>query len=150
MPVLVPVGRLLFSFIFIYGGFGHFTKAEINYAAGAGVPMAHVAVPLSGAIAILGGLMILLGLYAQFGAALIILFLIPVTFTMHRFWGLSDAQMAQMQQIHFMKNMCMLGGVMLIAYFGAGPFSFDEIRSRKSPSPDIGTSATPSPTPPRS
>ena len=149
MRVLVPVGRFLFAFIFIYGGFGHFRKVEIDYGAAAGVPAAHVLVPLAGVIAIVGGLMILLGLYAQFGAILIILFLIPVTFTMHRFWGLHDAQMAQMQQVNFMKNLSMLGGAFLIAYFGAGPFSFDHLRSPKAHGADTATSATPSSTPPR-
>jgi putative oxidoreductase len=31
----------------------------------------------------------------------------------------------------FMKNVSMLGGALLIAYFGAGPFSFDARRSHE-------------------
>jgi putative oxidoreductase len=47
---------------------------------------------------------------------------------MHRFWGLPDPAMARMQYIQFSKNLSMLGGALLIAYFGAGPFSFDARR----------------------
>jgi putative oxidoreductase len=51
---------------------------------------------------------------------------------MHRFWGLNDPQAATMQQIQFLKNLSMLGGALIIAYVGAGPFSSDHIRSPKS------------------
>jgi putative oxidoreductase len=38
--------------------------------------------------------------------------------------------MAQMQQAFFMKNLAMLGAALLVAYFGAGPFSLDARRER--------------------
>ena len=86
--------------------------------------------PLSGLLASAGGLSILLGYRARLGAALVVLFLVPVTLAMHRFWGVPDPMMAQMQQAMFMKNFAMLGGVLLVSYFGAGPFSFDARRER--------------------
>jgi len=58
-----------------------------------------------------------------------VLFLIPVTFMMHKFWTVSDPMMAQIQMVMFMKNVSMLGGALLISYFGAGPFSLDARRS---------------------
>jgi len=63
------------------------------------------------------------------GALLLVLFLVPVTFTMHNFWAVQDPMMALMQQAMFMKNLSMLGGALLIAYFGSGPASLDR-RSR--------------------
>lgn len=127
---LAPLGRLLLSAIFIISSFGHFKSQTIAFAAQQGVPMASIAVPLSGVMALVGGLCVLLGFQARIGAWLLVLFLIPVTFTMHRFWGLADPAAAQMQQINFMKNMAMLGGVLLVAYFGAGPMSLDSMRRR--------------------
>jgi len=53
-----------------------------------------------------------------------VLFLIPVTLMMHKFWTVTDPMMAQIQMILFMKNVSMLGGALLISQFGAGPFSF--------------------------
>jgi len=125
MRYLVVLGRLLFSIIFIFAGIGHFSASTIGYAASQGVPLAGIAVPLSGVIAILGGLSILLGFRAKWGAWLIVLFLVPVTLSMHAFWKVTDPTMAQMQQIMFMKNVSMLGAALLIAHFGSGPLSLD-------------------------
>src|SRR5579862_3999163 len=110
MRALVPIGRALFASIFIASVFGHFTSAEINAAAAHGVPLATVVVPVSGIIALLGGISVLLGYRARFGALLLVIFLVPVTLVMHKFWGVSDPEVAQMQKIMFMKNMSMLGG----------------------------------------
>jgi putative oxidoreductase len=93
----------------------------IGYAAAQGVPMPSIAVPLSGIIAFVGGLSIALGYKARWGAWLLVLFLVPVTLTMHRFWGLSDPQFALVQQAMFMKNLALLGAALLIAVVGSGP-----------------------------
>ncbi len=50
---------------------------------------------------------------------------------MHRFWAVADPQMAMMQSIMFMKNVSMLGGVLLVMYFGAGPVSVDSQLARR-------------------
>jgi len=125
---LVPVGRALFAAIFIMAGLGHFQPQEIAYAASAGVPLANIAVPVSGVMAIAGGLSILLGYHARIGALLIALFLVPVTFTMHAFWAVSDPMMRQVQQAMFFKNISMLGAALLILHTGAGPVSLDARR----------------------
>lgn len=125
-PYIVLLGRILFSLIFILSSFNHFTQNAMQYAAAQGVPYASILVPISGLMAFLGGMSILLGYKARYGAGLIILFLIPVTIMMHKFWGLSDPSQAMMQQIHFMKNISMLGGALIIAYFGSGPLSVDK------------------------
>ena len=127
---VVLLGRLFFAAIFLMAGPNHFTKQAIGYAASQGVPLASIAVPVSGLLAVIGALSILLGYRAKVGAWLIALFLIPVTLMMHKFWGVSDPMMAQVQMIMFMKNIAMLGGALLIAQFGAGPLSLDARRLR--------------------
>ena len=124
-PSIVPVGRALFAAIFIMSGASHFSPATIGFAASQGVPLAPLLVPLSGFIALLGGLSILLGYHARIGALLLIAFLVPVTLTLHAFWKVADPVMAQVQLAMFLKNVSMLGGALLIAYFGAGPVSLD-------------------------
>ncbi len=126
MKYLVLLGRILYSAIFLMSGPGHFTQKSIGYAAAQGVPLASLAVPFSGALAIIGGLSILLGYKAKYGAWLLVLFLVPVTFMMHRFWGVADPMMAMMQQVNFMKNIAMLGAALLIAHLGTGPLSLDD------------------------
>jgi putative oxidoreductase len=122
------LGRFLFALIFILSGTRHFMSSTIAYAAAQGVPLASIAVPISGLLALLGGLCILLGFRTKIGAWLIVLFLVAVTPMMHRFWGVSDPMMAQMQMINFMKNVSMLGGALIITQFGAGPWSLDSRR----------------------
>jgi putative oxidoreductase len=126
----VVLGRFFFALIFLLAGANHFNKQTIGYAASQGVPLASIAVPLSGAVAIAGGLSILLGYRAKLGAWLIVLFLIPVSLMMHKFWTVTDPMMAQLQMVMFMKNVSMLGGALLVSQFGAGPFSLDARRSR--------------------
>ena len=128
MNALLLIGRACFSAIFLMSGPNHFGADMIGYAASHGVPAAGLLVPLSGVIATAGGLCLLLGWRARFGAWLLILFLLPVTFTMHRYWGLADPAAAMMQQAHFWKNISMLGGAIAFAYFGAGPYSLDSRR----------------------
>lgn len=122
---LVPLGRLLFASIFLMAGPGHFSSQMIDHARQAGVPAADLAVPVAGVLASLGGLSILLGYKARIGAWLLVLFLVPVTLMMHKFWGIPDPMTAMIQRVMFMKNVSMLGGALMLTHFGAGPFSLD-------------------------
>jgi putative oxidoreductase len=127
---VVVLGRFFFALIFLIAAPNHFSRPTIAFAASQGVPWASIAVPLSGVLAIAGGLSILLGYRAKLGAWILVLFLIPVTLMLHKFWSVQDPMMAQMQMILFMKNVAMIGGALLISQLGAGPFSLDARRSR--------------------
>ncbi len=123
---MVPLGRLFFSIIFILASKHHFESGTVGYAASHGVPFAALLVPITGLMILAGGLSILVGFKARFGALLIILFLVPTTLMMHAFWAVADPQAAGVQQIMFLKNLSMLGGALIIFHFGAGPYSMDE------------------------
>jgi putative oxidoreductase len=126
MRYLVLPGRILYALIFLIAAFGHFKAGTIQYAEAAGVPLASLAVPASGVLAFVGGLSILVGYKAKIGAALLVVFLVPVTVMMHAFWAVSDPMMKGMQEAMFLKNVSMLGAALLICYFGAGPYSLDQ------------------------
>jgi putative oxidoreductase len=130
MRFLVPVGRTLFALIFITAAPRHFSHEGIQHAAELGTPFAPLLVPISGLMAILGGLSVALGYRARWGAWLLVAFLLPVTLAMHAFWKLHDPAGIHVQQVMFAKNVSMLGAALLIAYFGAGPISID---SRQDP-----------------
>jgi putative oxidoreductase len=119
------LGRLLFALIFLMAGLNHFASQSIAYAASKGVPMASITVPLSGVIALAGGLSILLGYRAKIGAWLIVLFLACVTPMMHKFWTATDPVIYQIQMAMFMKNLSMMGAALFISQIGAGPWSLD-------------------------
>jgi putative oxidoreductase len=125
---VVLAGRILFAAMFILTAPGHFTARYVAYAAQAGVPAPGLLVPLSGLLSLLGGLSIALGYKAKLGALLLVVFLIPVSVAMHGFWAVTDPMMREMQMGMFLKNMSMLGGALVIAYFGSGPLSLDARR----------------------
>jgi putative oxidoreductase len=132
MNPLAPIGRVLFSLIFVLSVPNLFKAATIAYAASAGVPLANIAVPLAGILALVGGLSIALGFHARVGAIALLVFLVPVTLYMHTFWGLSDPQAVQLQQAHFMKNLALMGGALFFVYAGAGAYSLDA-RAHRTP-----------------
>jgi putative oxidoreductase len=127
----VPIGRVFFALMFILSGFAHFSSGTVQYAASAGVPAPSLLVPFSGIMAIVGGLLVALGLWTRLGALLLVAFLVPVTLMMHAFWSLEDPQMRGMQYLNFMKNLSMLGGALLLLWWGGGPMSVDEGRASR-------------------
>ena len=125
MKLLLLIGRILYSLIFLVTIISHFSANTIGYAQLRGIPAPTVLVPFSGALAFAGAVSIILGYKAKLGAWLIIIFLVPVTLMMHDFWNVSDAMQVQIQMAMFMKNISMLGAALLITYFGSGPLSLD-------------------------
>ena len=118
------IGRILLAFIFILSGYskiGGFQQTA-GYMASKGLPMAQVLLVLTIIIELGGGLMLLLGWRARWAAVAFFLWLIPTTLVFHAFWGI-DAAQAQMQQIQFMKNLAIMGGMMYVMAFGSGPYS---------------------------
>jgi putative oxidoreductase len=125
MKFVVLLGRILFAAIFVMAIPHHLQASTIAYASARGVPMAGILVPLSGLMALTGGLSVILGYKARYGAWLLVLFLISVTFTMHNFWAVADPSAAKFQQVMFIKNISMLGAALMITYLGSGPLSLD-------------------------
>jgi putative oxidoreductase len=125
MRYLVLSGRVLFALIFITAAPRHFSSEGIQHAAQLGVPLAKLLVPISGVLALGGGLSVALGYKARLGAWALVAFLVPVTFMMHGFWRLSDPVLVHTQQALFAKNISMLGAALMVAYFGSGPISID-------------------------
>jgi uncharacterized membrane protein YphA (DoxX/SURF4 family) len=119
MDIVFLVGRILFALIFVASGVtGHLAKARemAQYARSQGAPLPELMVPLSGVVMIVGGLSVALGIYGDVGALLLAAFAFSVAFFMHAFWREHDPQMQQNQMAHFMKNMAMVGGALVLFY----------------------------------
>ena len=115
--ILAWVGRIGFAAFFVKAGVGHFTNAKgiTGYAQSKGVPAAALGVPLSGAMLIAGGLLILFSWHAIVGAALLVLFLVPAAFLIHSYWTESDPMMKANQEAHFWKNITLAAAAVLVA-----------------------------------
>ena len=131
MKTTTLIGRILYSLLFLSAAPGHFSSETIGYAASQGVPLANLAVPASGVLALLGGLSVALGYKTRWGALALIAFLVPVTFMMHNFWAVTDPTMHQLQMVMFMKNLGLIGAALTFAVRGAGAYSLDARQERR-------------------
>jgi uncharacterized membrane protein YphA (DoxX/SURF4 family) len=77
------------------------------------IPYTQVILLVMTAFELLGGLSVLLGVKEKLGATLLILFLIPATIFMHQFWFV-EGSVRELQLAHFLKNLAILGGLILI------------------------------------
>lgn len=123
------LGRAMFSLIFLLSPAKHFSAQTIAYAASQGVPLANLLVPASGIMALLGAISIIIGYKVRIGSILLISFLLPITFTIHNFWAISDPIFSELQSAMFMKNIAMMGAALFIGYTGTGSFSIDRIQN---------------------
>ena len=115
MDIVLIIGRVLFALMLVTGGLNHFTKAEAmaGYAAHKGVPQPKLANLVSGLMLLLGGLSIILGVWADLGALLSAAVLLAMAVMMHDFWK-ADDQAKQMETISFFKNVSMAGGALVM------------------------------------
>ncbi|CAB4759063.1 MAG: DoxX family membrane protein [Actinobacteria bacterium] len=116
MNAVLVIGRILFALIFINSGLSHLTKLEAmtGYAKYKKVPAAKLGVIVSGLMILVGGLYIVFGVYADLGALLIAIFLIPTAFLMHAFWKETDATAKQNETIGFFKDLALAGAALII------------------------------------
>lgn len=128
MKYIQLIGRALFSLIFLMAPAKHFSAQTIAYAASQGVPFASLLVPASGIMALLGAISIIIGYKARIGSILLIAFLLPITFTIHNFWAISDPVFSELQSAMFMKNIAMMGAALFIGYTGTGSLSIENIK----------------------
>lgn len=139
--VTTVAGRVLLTLIFLMSAAGNKIPQFSNVAQmmeGQGVPMPQVM--LVGAIVFLlaGSVSIIVGFKARIGAALLLIFLVLATYYFHDFWTWpedalwvlnmnSDVKMhvQQVEMISFMKNLALMGAMLLIIANGSGPMSLD-------------------------
>ena len=126
---LVIVGRVLLALMLIVAGFGKLTTIEgtAGYIASGGLPMASVLAVIVGLLELLGGLAIAVGFQARWAALALGLFTLAASVLFHKFWAV-PADQAFVQQLMFMKNLSVAGGLFIVAALGAGPVSVDARR----------------------
>lgn len=120
-------GRALLALIFIVSGWGKITgfAGTAGYIASKGLPLPEVMAAGAIAVELLGGLALLAGFKARWAALALFLFLIPTTLIFHNPVGLTG-QEAQGQMIHLMKNLAIMGGMLMVFAFGPGRYSVDK------------------------
>jgi len=122
-------GRVLMAYIFVMSGIGKIGGFSATAAAmaGKGIPLAEVALVITIIIELVAGLMLIVGWQTRLAATAILLWLIPVTLIFHAYWAV-DAGQVRAQTIQFNKNLAIMGGILYVMVFGAGPLSLDARR----------------------
>lgn len=123
---LVVAARLLLALMFILAGFSKFGALEgtAGYIASKGLPLPDLLAFATATLEVVGGLALALGLQARWAAAALALFTVAASFLFHNFWAL-PAEQAYVNQLMFMKNLAVAGGLLMVVAFGAGPASID-------------------------
>jgi putative oxidoreductase len=124
------VGRILTSVVFLGSGFSKVAmfSAMTGFMVAKHLPLPAVSLGIAAAIEIFGGLAVLLGFRARYAAWVLFLYLIPTTVIFHNFWAMTGPEQMD-NQIHFLKNLAIMGGLLFLAAFGPGAFSIDNRRA---------------------
>ena len=122
------IARILLCFVFFVAGISKITNfaGSQQYMSAYGVPATGVLLVIAILIEILCALSILFGFKARWGSIILAIYLVIVTLIFHT--KFSDPMMFVM----FQKNLAIIGGLLLISYFGPGPISLDE-KPKKAP-----------------
>lgn len=108
---LFYAGRAVYGAVLGFMAFDNARNMDgrIEYAESKGAPMADVTVPLMTALLLVEGVATALGRVPKLAAGFVASFFVSVTPVMHDFWNVDDPQEKQQQQIHFLKNVALLG-----------------------------------------
>ena len=128
-PVVV-VARVLLALMFVLAGFSKFADlaGTAGYIASGGLPIPGVLAFLTAALEVVGGLALIVGFQARIVALVMALFTIVASLLFHNFWAM-PADQQFLQQLMFMKNLSIAGGLLMVFALGAGPASLDERRA---------------------
>ncbi len=123
------VGRILLALIFILAGINKITGfgGTVGYIEAYGLPMAQVAAIIAIVVELGGGIMIAVGWKARWASAALFIFVLIASVVFHAFWAV-EADQVQLQNIMFMKNIAIMGGLLYIMVHGSGPISVDKKR----------------------
>jgi len=121
------LGRILLAGTFVFSGFLKITGFgdTVGYIADKALPLPQVLAVIAIVIECGGGLAIIAGWKTRWAAMAFIVFLIVITPIFHGYWASPPDQMMD-QQAHFMKNVAILGGSLLLLAFGPGRYSVDK------------------------
>jgi putative oxidoreductase len=128
---IILVARIMIGLIFVMSGWSKLMNfgGAVEAIARRGAPqaLAYLAPPVE----FFGGLAIMLGLFTEWAAILMVVFTIIATLTSHRYWEFSDPAQYRAQNTNFFKNVTMMGGMLLLFVTAGGRYSLDALLRRR-------------------
>jgi putative oxidoreductase len=123
---LTLAGRLLLALLFLPAGIGKITgfAGTVGYITSAGLPMPEVGAVIALTVEIVGGLALIAGFGTRTAALVLALFTLIASVFFHNYWAV-PADQQFVQQLMFFKNIAVVGGLLVLAAWGAGAWSVD-------------------------
>jgi putative oxidoreductase len=120
------IGRVLLALVFLLSGIGKLRGFDgtMAYISSVGLPLAGVLAALALALEIVAGVALILGYRTRWAALALAAFTLVAAFLFHNFWSMPE-QAQVMQQIMFLKNLAIAGGLLMVAAYGPGAWSID-------------------------
>lgn len=120
-------GRMGLALLFLWSGYTKiaYTAPNVGYMQAYGMPAAEILIWPAALVEVIAGAMMLFGWNARWAALALIVFTVPATFIFHAYWGVPADQVLN-QQIHFMKNAAILGGLLSVFAQGSGRYALDK------------------------
>lgn len=126
--IIVVIGRLIFSSIFILAGIYnilHFNFLSEEIAKQILIANSGLLLGLSILFQLGGGILVFLGLYTRIGALMLFMFMVVLTFLYHPFWMYNGTTQMMIELQNFLKNAAIIGGALYLVAFGGGRLSLD-------------------------
>ncbi len=116
MDVVALIARIAFTAIFLGAAVGHLTATDAmaGYAAAKKLPMAKLAVQVSGAYILLASVLLVLGIWPDLAAIALVPFLLITAFVFHDFWKQESPEARQLEQQQFLKDLSLAGGALAL------------------------------------
>jgi len=120
------IGRIGLAALFLWSAYGKLVQMDgnVGYMKAFGLPAADLLIWPALLVELAAGAMLLVGWKARWAAIALVLFTLPATFIFHAYWSV-PADQAFNAQIHFMKNLAIIGGLLGIVAHGSGPLALD-------------------------
>lgn len=130
-PLLKPlplIGRILIALIFVLSGISKLgaIAATSNHMASVGIPYANDLVWSAVALELGGGAMLIVGLLTRLVALALFFYTLVLAVLFHPYWAFTGAA-AHTQHAYFYEHLAMMGGMLFVVAFGAGPYSLDAL-----------------------
>ena len=116
MNTLIIAGRILYGGVMIFAGVNNYLNLKVmaDLTKSKGMPLPTLCVVIASAICILGGISILINYQIKIGVLLIWIFLAPSTVIIHNFWTVEDPMVKGNEMGHFLKNLLILAGALIL------------------------------------
>lgn len=126
---LTLVARVLLAAMFVVSGYGKIGGFEgtVGYISSVGLPLAQAGAVGAIVVEIGAGLALIVGFKTRWAALALMVFTLAAALLFHNFWTMPAAEQG-MQQVMFMKNLAVTGGLLMLAVAGPGMWSFDRGR----------------------